>query len=446
MLVRERISFKKLVSNTMAENELRRHSQAPNLDNYISTLETKPIKVDKTVMFARGTKNSANQVKLPLVAAKSALRRSTIAINAVNAFQNNAKKVHFTRVRTSSLFHNIESSSTLSFPSSFNDNSVQKFSINSLIENFDVMKMKYSNPTTGHLLTMDKLNAFRRKCSLAIAKDRNWLENSEINQMKNAQNFVSNSSSSFFSNTSHKTIDTSKLHIGSLLSSEGQYATLKCLEDTIKTKLRSCILNMSSRAKFRNCRDKASKKIFYHKVYLLKKALDLINSTKSESVYKQPITTTTMQNKSAPNSQQSSQSNFEDYYYSSDINIMQKSIVSKHIESGMNLLDEINSLMKEINKIHTTAATATSTINELKDENGSKIITESNDTDNNAPKTVVTGYQMQVLSDYFEARDNNSSSVLSSEDIEDGGLNFKKIHDLINKLNEWCETWIQVFK
>ncbi len=304
-----------------------------------------------------------NDYKLPpLFAANSRVRRSTIAFNLNNSLLND-KKIR------SSIFKT-------------NDETPRDKNINnkSSIENFDDLKFKYSqNRALEHRLTIDKMNTFKRKVSIAIAKNVDDEENRNKYKQKEKQSLnFSITEEDGFGNMD-------KLHVGSLLSFEGQFATLACIDETIKTKIKTRLIELANHTRKSRFELKFNNKTtgYFRKVALIEKLILSLNKTNNNNnVLLQP------------------QMNINGFQ-----NPLRKAFISKYIDDGMRLIDESNNILKKSEK-------------DEKDEYSDEII------DNN----------------WY-----NSSLSLRNEDFEILGVGFKKIYYLIDRFNEWRSLWLKAF-
>ena len=200
--------------------------------------------------------------------------------------------------------------SRVSFNSESTSNQQQVASSTS-ISIIDNLKFKYlNNPTLERRATINKLNLFKKKCSIAIAKTTSSIDMFESNRKKKASvtfdDLADNSKSMYTNNISH---------FGSCLSFEGQFATLAGIDDLIRNKLN---------AKLDEFRTESTPRFN-------KKRYELINELKLNVV----------NNKLLDNFSPQISENNNGYQ-----NPLRKALISKYIHEGLSLLDEINSTYK----------------------------------------------------------------------------------------------------
>jgi hypothetical protein len=265
----------------------------------------------------------------------------------------------------------IENSSRVSF----NDEIVSVVQDDSL-SFLDSLKYKYSNnPTLERRETITKLNRFKKKCSIALAKTTESVEIfASIKKKKASVKFESPSDNKLPTANNGP-------YFGSCLSFDGQFATLSGIEDLVKSKLKAKLDEIftenTTRLKLR--------------AYKNDKKQEIINELKEILV----------NNDTANNDSPQQQKNENNGYQ----NPFRKALISKYIQDGLSLLDEINKFLKT---------------------NFSQITQE----------------EIKIQESVYSF-DYDSSS--KSDDINLIDTNLSKTQELANKFKDWKLIWSTAF-
>ena len=316
-----------------------------------------------------------------------------IAPNPTERHISNSKLSHYQRLpsikpniktRFSEVGTNVNKT-ILSFNEDNNSNSTRNSSLKSTflasIENFDELLLKYNiNPTYERRQTLIKLNNFKKKCSLAIAKNIRSIDAFTKKNEKPSVTFITSSITNKELNLNDK------LHIGSTLSFDGQCATLECIEDLIRTKLSAelaKLLKENLKSKFSL---KFNKNTYENQSRLIER-LSLLLKNKKNSIL--PV---------KENSEQ---------------NLFRKALISKYIDEGMTLLDEINENFKS-----------------SRFQQDYESCTESS-------------FSTNKVADSLYSFNSTSESKSDSTDLLD--VNIKKSQKFANRFFEWKRVWLTAF-
>jgi hypothetical protein len=351
--------------------------------NIISNFLLKGVKTDKQIKQKLAALNNKKDEKKILKVvlkqndSKDPLKRQPVTYNHSTTLNSIIRKVSSKNEfkQPTNGIKIIENSSRVSF----NDeivSVVQDDSSTSLLF-LDSLKYKYSNnPTLERRETITKLNRFKKKCSIALAKTTESVEIFESIKKKKA-------SVKFESPSDNKPPPVNNgPHFGSCLSFDGQFATLSGIEDLVKSKLKAKLDEIFSenttRLKFR--------------AYKNDKKQEIINELK------EILANNDTANNDSPQQQKNENNGYQ--------NPFRKALISKYIQDGLSLLDEINKFLKT---------------------NFSQIAQEE------------IKIQESVYS--FDYDSSNSKS----DDINLIDTNLSKTQELANKFKDWKLIWSTAF-
>jgi hypothetical protein len=347
--------------------------------NIISNFLLKGVKTDKQIKQKLAALNNKKDEKKSLKVvlkqndSEDPLKRQPVTYNRSTTLNSIIRKMSSKNEfkQPTNGIKIIENSSRVSF----NDEVVSVVQDDSL-SFLDSLKYKYSNnPSLERRETITKLNRFKKKCNIALAKTTESVEIfASIKKKKASVKFESPSDNKLPTANNGP-------YFGSCLSFDGQFATLSGIEDLVKSKLKAKLDEIftenTTRLKLR--------------AYKNDKKQEIINELKEILV----------NNDTANNDSPQQQKNENNGYQ----NPFRKALISKYIQDGLSLLDEINKFLKT---------------------NFSQITQE----------------EIKIQESVYSF-DYDSSS--KSDDINLIDTNLSKTQELANKFKDWKLIWSTAF-
>jgi hypothetical protein len=347
--------------------------------NIISNFLLKGVKTDKQIKQKLAALNNKKDEKKSLKVvlkqndSKDPLKRQPVTYNRSTTLNSIIRKMSSKNEfkQPTNGIKIIENSSRVSF----NDEVVSVVQDDSL-SFLDSLKYKYSNnPSLERRETITKLNRFKKKCSIALAKTTESVEIfASIKKKKASVKFESPSDNKLPTSNNGP-------YFGSCLSFDGQFATLSGIEDLVKSKLKAKLDEIftenTTRLKLR--------------AYKNDKKQEIINELKEILVNNDTT------NNDSPQQQKNENNGYQ--------NPFRKALISKYIQDGLSLLDEINKFLKT---------------------NFSQITQE----------------EIKIQESVYSF-DYDSSS--KSDDINLIDTNLSKTQELANKFKDWKLIWSTAF-